>query len=518
MKNKIINLALCVFPLIGIKAQITNSFLELNNAKALLNDGGVLFTNHASGNAAYEIPKGSGRNAIYATSFWFAGIDQNGILRNSSPKYTSLSDIFKGPYSSTDSYQNSAYQSKYLSSIWTVSKYEIDYHIQNYLVPSYVVPASIANWPGNGDLTLGVAENLAPFIDVDGDNIYNPTTGDHPDIRGDQATYIIMNDASAVHTETDGESMGIEVHLMVYQFASFDYLDSTTFINMRVFNRGQFTYNNFKVALYVDADLGNYTDDYFGSMSSKDLVYTYNADNFDADVSGALGYGINPPCLGVTSLKSNFHSAGFYSTTQSFPYNDPNTATEIWNVMNAKWNDGSSWTSNFQMDGNPYTGTGTTEVGLSNPSGDRRMVMNFDSVVMMPGQSLCEDFAILYKRGTDNLHSVQTVIELADSVKTFFDNQLNFNCNQVTLGISEKKESNFTIFPNPAKGKFTIEIPLEAGEQRVQLNDLSGRLIYDNLHLGTFELNTNEKMLPGIYIVTIGDKTNHFKSVRLVVN
>lgn len=516
MKNKIIKLAFCVLPLIGIKAQITNSFLELNNAKALLNDGGVLFTNHASGNAAYEIPKGSGRNAIYATSFWFAGIDQNGILKNSSPKYTSLSDIFKGPYSSTNSYQNSAYQSKYLSSIWTVSKYEIDYHIQNYLVPSYVVPASIANWPGNGDLTLGVAENLAPFIDVDGDNIYNPTTGDHPDIRGDQATYIIMNDASAVHTETGGESMGIEVHLMVYQFASFDYLDSTTFINIRVFNRGQFTYNNFKVGLYVDADLGNYTDDYFGSMSSKDLVFTYNADNFDADIGGALGYGINPPCVGVTSLKSNFHSAGFYSGASTFPYNDPNNANEVWNVMNAKWNDGSPWPSNFPMDGNPYSGTGTTEVGLLNPGGDRRMVMNFDSVQMLSGQSLCEDFAILYKSGNDNLHSVQTVIELADSVKTFFDNQLNFNCNQVTAAINENAYADFAIYPNPNNGNFTIKPSDKMEDFEIVISDPNGRVLQRKRYSKNEEVTVDMTDYRGLCFVTVVSK-DHVKTQKVII-
>lgn len=516
MKLNLIHLSFSFLSIFGTLAQ--NAYLEGNNVKALVSSRGVQFTNAAAFAGAYEIPRGSNLHTIYAAAFWFAGVDQNGILRNSSPKYTPSSDIFTGPYSSTSSYTDPQYLSKYQSSNWVVSNSEIDYHIQNYLQPGYVVPASIANWPGNGDVTLGVAENLAPFIDVDGDNIYNPMAGDHPDIRGGQAAYIIMNDASVTHTETGGESMGIEVHLMVYQYGSLDYLNNTTFINMRVFNRGDYVYENFKVGLFMDADLGNYTDDYFGSLNSKNLVYTYNSDNEDEAISGSPGYGINPPCMGVVSLKNNFHSAGFYTGASSFPNNEPTNANEVWNAMNARWNDGSQWTSNFPMDGNPYSGTGTTEVGLSNPGGDRRMIMNFDSVQMLSGQSLCEDFAILYKRGNDNLHSVQTVIELADSVKTFFDNQINFNCNQVTLGISEKKESNFTIYPNPTTGVFTIEIPLEAGEQRVQLNDLSGRLIYDNLHLGTFELNTNEKMHPGIYIVTIGDKANHFKSIRLVVN
>lgn len=499
----------------GMFAQ--NSVLDYNNVSALVGSSGVQFSNTQSSIAAYEVPKGSGLKTIYAAAFWFAGIDQNGVLRNSNPKYTPASDVFTGPYSTTSSYSDPQYFSKYQYSNWYVTNYDIVNHIQNYMQPGYVVPASIANWPGNGDLALGVANNLAPFIDVDGDNIYNPMLGDHPDIRGDVATYVIMNDASAVHTETGGESMGIEVHLMFYQYISDDFLNNTTFINMRVFNRGAYTYENFKVGLYMDADLGNYADDYFGSYSSKNLVYIYNADSDDENNAGSPGYGINPPCMGVTSLNTNFSSAGYYTSAINYPYNDPSSANEVWNVMNARWNNGTPWASNFPLDGNPYTGTGTTEVGLSNPGGDRRMVMNFDSVQMFPGGSLCEDFAILYNRGNDNLHSVQTVIDLADSVKLFYDNQLEYNCNQVTASITENTADQFIIYPNPNTGNFSIKPSENMEAFELVISDPSGRVLQRERYGKDEIVGVDLKDYKGICFVSV-ISNNSILTQRVIIN
>jgi hypothetical protein len=61
--------------------------------------------------------------------------------------------------------------------------------------------------------------------------LYNPADGDYPEIRGDEAVYAIMNDKSR---DTMGFGMGIEIHLMVYQYLDGTFLDNTTFLNYRV--------------------------------------------------------------------------------------------------------------------------------------------------------------------------------------------------------------------------------------------------------------------------------------------
>ena len=497
-------------------SQTNTEILDYNNVSGLLLDEGLLFNDPISGQAAYEVPKGGGVNAIYAASFWFAAMMPNGMLKTACVRYNTGRDFFSGPISSTGMYTDPAYITAYSSSIWTVTKQEVNNHIQNYLQVGYITPSSILNWPGNGIATLGVVENLAPFVDVNGDNIYEPAAGDHPNIRGDKASYIIINDLAAVHTESNGDPLGIEVHVMAYQYAASNYIDSTTFLTARVFNRGNFSFTNFKMGMYIDADLGSYNDDYYGCDSTKNLIYTYNGGNFDGTING---YGTNPPCIGFVSLNHPMKVAGFYGGGANFPHTDPMTATHYWNYLNGRWADGSQWfyggmgytgsigaTTNptsYIMSGNPYTGVGWSEITNSNTPGDRRMFMALDSINLNPNQEECFDFAIIYNRQGNNLENVQGVIDIADSVRQFFEAQLEYNCNQVTLGINDNLMSQFSVFPNPSTGKITV-VPSENLKQfKVEITDLFGREVYSKDFQGTTLIEINLEEQAGMYLLSL---------------
>lgn len=47
----------------------------------------------------------------------------------------------------------------------------------------------------------------------------------------------------------------------------------------------------------------------------------------------------------------------------------------------------------------------------------------------------------------------------------------------IVNGITPRSETGLKIFPNPAAGEFTIELPDEAGPMQVQLNDVTGRTL-----------------------------------------
>jgi len=110
-----------------------------------------------------------------------AGIDENGVLRNACKKYKTGNDYHSGPVSSTNTYLDPNFSAKYDDAIWTVLKSDIDYHRNNFMQSGYVILSLILDWPGNGDTSLGVSFHLAPFVDINSNNIYEPHLVDYPD-------------------------------------------------------------------------------------------------------------------------------------------------------------------------------------------------------------------------------------------------------------------------------------------------------------------------------------------------
>lgn len=450
MKNYVFLFSFLAFHLFSF-GQHTQSTLDFNQASATILDEGVLFSQPNSSNLqpGYEIPKGSGINAIFTAGFWMGGLDQWGQLFLAGQRFaqTNQNDFYSGPYSTYHTYMDPSYIAKYSESIWSVTKAEIEFHAQHFQDPGYVIPSSIQNWPGNGDVMLGVAAQLAPFIDFNGNLLYEPQLGEFPDIRGDEASYVIYND-DRPHLYTNGNSMRIEVHVMIYQFASTDYLNETTFMNLRIFNRGALSFANFKCGFFMDADVGGYNDDYVGCDSTLNLMYTYNYDNTDSE------YGINPPAIGAISLSHDLENMSYFTSTSAYPYNDPSPALEYWNFLNGMWangfgfyyggqgHGGTAATSNiptkFMFSGNPYTNQGWTEVSAQNPPGDRRSLMTLEDVQLNSHTQTCYDLAIIYNRQGNHLENVQGLLEVADSIQQFYNVQVNyFNCDQVTADQTE---------------------------------------------------------------------------------
>ncbi len=528
-------LTLPLFLLIGCLSfgQFSTSILDYNNVSAILTDGGVLFNNAAISNAGYEIPKGSGQNVIYAASMWFGGTDVNGQLHLSGSTFQNGMDIFPGPYCTDyQYYSDPSYTAEYGSSIWSVSKDDIDNHLINWNQPGYTIPNSILNWPGNGNVSLTVADQLAPYVDVNSDGVYDPTAGDYPNIRGDYATYIIMNDGAQVHLGTGGDVIGIEVHLMVYQYATSDYLNDLTFINARVFNRGTITYQDFTTSLYADMDIGNPMDDFVGSDSVRNMMFAYNGDILDENNSGALGYGTAPPAVGIISLGGPLASSTYYTNGSAPGTADPNAAAEYWNYMNGLWADGQPFVfggtgypgssgsttipTSFMLSGDPlgqaplttpwhWTEMDTDGGLTSNLPGDRRGLMSMPQEFFGPDDQLCYDFAVVY--GTGDTLSVASGIgalqNRADSVQAFFDAQ-NFNCQQVTLDIVDpENEMEVVVYPNPSHGSFAMTVSEELTDLKIVMTDMAGKKVLERFEPqgGTFDFVTNSEA--GVYVITV---------------
>ena len=530
MKKTLIQLSLLLSTSFCQSQIVTSSSTEdYNNVNATITDGGIYFNNSSNNTPGYEVPKGSGINSIFTSAFWYGGTDVNGQIKLSAQTGTPNSDIFTGPYSSNGSYLNPLYIAKYSPSIWKVKKYDIAQHILNFASTGYVTPSSILNWPGNGDTTLGVSFQLAPFIDLDNDGIYEPTLGDYPDIKGCEASFIILNDDARVHVSSGGQKIGIEVHVMIYQYATDDYLNNTTFISKKIINKGSHSFTDFRTTFFMDGDLGYCYDDYVGCDSVRNLMYTYNGDMDDATGGQLLGYGYNPPCVGAISLNNDLVNSGYFTNGASLLFNDPVSDVEYFNYMHSKWANGQPMTyggtghdpgatvpCNFMFPSNPIVPSGWSEIrnnglgSMANPVGDRRQYMTIGCGTFSPGDTLDLDFAILFAENTDTsnyLSCIKHLMVIADSVQVFYNSNneictvdsVEFNINNIPFDIK--------IYPNPSAGTFDIKLQRIMDEVSLEITDMSGRVVLSKTYNNQFEINIDLKEQAGMYVLKIQNKT-----------
>lgn len=509
---------LLVLTAFSIAAQAQTSYqIEANSVRAYVADNGIFFNDQADFASGYEVPIGSGNHTAYTMSFWSSGSDIDGILHTACNVYggTGDYDLFAGPIA--NDYNSTYYTSTFGVAIWKISLGEINSHIANYGNIGYVVPNNIQQWPGNGNTAEGVAAQLAPYVDLNQNGIYEPALGDYPYIQGDQAVYVIMNDAADNHTQSGGESANLEIHAMFYQYAQAGDLNQTTFLNVKVFNRGTQTLNNYKFGLFMDTDLGGYSDDFIGSDSARGLAYTYNGDNFDSGGGGQPGYLDNPPAFGVKMLNDLPGTVMYYNNDMSTMGN-PTTTGHYDYLMSGNWLDGSPLTDGitvkkFAFDGDPDLGTGWTESNAGNPPGDRRILMASTPSTLVPGDKFCYDFAFVYNDDAgDHLQNVTELKITADAIQTYYDNNV-VPCNETYAGKSEKNSLNFSVYPNPSTGSITIQ---GGAFESYRILNFSGQIVSAETALNqnqTIELN----LAPGSYVLELsaGDQI-HFQRFEVI--
>lgn len=456
-KNLLFFVVILFYIFSGNTQTVITDKLDANSVKATVSSGPIFFNEPLTLKQGYEFPNGSNKFTVTSGSFWFGGLDSNDTLRSSFTLFENNTDLFSGPYSSNESYFDPDYANNYINKIHKVSKSQIIYHIDNYDTPNYIAPDGIKNWPGNGDPSLGVAQDLAPYVDTDLNGEYNPENGDYPCIKGDLTTYVILNDAAVPHSHSQ-KNADIEVHLIFYQFDTLNYLDSTTFLDVKVINRGQFAFPEFKTALYLDPSIGNPFGNYMGCDTTRNLAYAYNSESFDSGGQGSDAYENNPPAMGAVLLSHDMANFGTFFNTPPVPIVMSDEV--FWRHMNSKWHDNTpfyiggtghgshpdatSQTTNYIYSGNPFLGTGWSELnidgnGTANPNDElRRFYTTAEPQAFNPGDKLEYTYAFIANMNGDYLENVQNLLGMADSVQNFYDLEIvSHNCEQLGTGISD---------------------------------------------------------------------------------
>ncbi|MEO1448359.1 MAG: T9SS type A sorting domain-containing protein [Bacteroidota bacterium] len=465
-----------------------SSQLDINNVRALLHNGGDMWWDLV-GDPRYEVPKGSNRHSMFASSLWIGGIDEAGQLRVAAQTYRQSGiDFWPGPLtggSTGGDGSTDAETCERFDRMFKINKTEIDAFNADWADGALDNPENypnVMNWPGVGsqagldtdadDVLLeafrsdGTILYAAPFVDVDGDEFtYSPEKGDYPDIDGDQAIWWIINDKGNVHTETGGEPIGVELHMLAFAFTTANAVNDMTFYDQTVINRSSQLLTQTFMGQWVDSDVGKFNDDYVGCDTIKGLGYSYNADDDD---DGPAGYGLNPPAIGVdffqgpladpldgidndkdgeldeedeTIIMSKFV---YYNNDFSLVGN-PEIAQHYYGYLTGFWKDGTPIVDNFTNGGNgtgygarspgPVTnymfpgdacaGTGWTEDIADNPRNeDRRFLQSAGPFTLQPGAVNQIVTGVVWARGFYN-SQFGSVCELlaADNVaQALFDN------------------------------------------------------------------------------------------------
>ncbi|HXS35142.1 MAG TPA: hypothetical protein VN721_00465, partial [Flavipsychrobacter sp.] len=289
---------------------------------------------------------------------------------------------------------------------------------------------SIYDWPAVGNtsnikgasgspINLIPGRTYAPFVDVNGDNKYNPADGDYPDINGDQYLWWVFNDAGNNKLQSQTAAIGLEVQANSFAYSTNDALNDATFIDYKIYNRGPIELDSAYMAVWDDADLGWAFDDYIGCDTSRGLGIDYNGKTFDG--SGQAGtYGAVIPIIGLDFFKGPINttttSGGQVINKQlkmtNFTYynNDfsqignPSNGQQIYGYMTGsiitgqRFSDdfkgagqvsvgyGSGPISNFVYTGDPVPKDGQwSECTCGDNPADRRFILSSGPFSLLPG-------------------------------------------------------------------------------------------------------------------------------------
>lgn len=323
--------------------------LNVNNVKALINAYGNMWFDGSV--ARYYLPKTSTTSPLYCAALWIGGTDVNDQLRIAALRFGSDGDDYwPGPLELNTAYIDLAMCNKY-DRHFNITQNEVrdfcsmfDYTgvtpVPNDDYDESRVAQVIKDWPAHDDENQFVSAYLAPFFDADGDGVYDWRKGDYPYydfnnelcprtwkaehpgsslqmaqtmettdgivqggilsdqvLKGDQTIWWVFNDMGNVHTETQGQPIGLEIRAQAFAFSTNDEINDMTFYSYEIINRSTYTLKDTYFSQWVDPDLGYAGDDYVGCDVRRGLGYCYNGDESDGPGSGT--YSGIPPAVGI---------------------------------------------------------------------------------------------------------------------------------------------------------------------------------------------------------------------------
>ncbi|NQV38326.1 MAG: T9SS type A sorting domain-containing protein [Candidatus Marinimicrobia bacterium] len=438
-----------------------------NNISTVHGNHGNFSDYDVTGNSGTEWPKGSNKTVIFQGGVWLlsgktrmAGTDVwVDELRSAAGEYTS--EFVPGTLDETINdghlYEiNRAEIQAFLENDYAV------YSSMSAMLPLTVVDGSAVftelvdkSFPTDDFLNWPV-EAGAPWVDADGDGVYNIENGDHPDILGDQFHWYVMNDGDAgQHTPLWGTPpMNVEIQTSLFGFNQSGPLGDIAFVRWVIINKGADDLDSAFVSIWHDDDVGDANDDLVGCDTLLSVGYTYNS---GPDVT----YGTEAPCTASDFFQGPLVDSpgdtaqiltwsldrGYYlrdlpnkerlSLTSFVPYingdpalADPETAEEAYRYMNGRIgvsgevfvNPQSGQATNFVYPGDPVAGTGWTD---DIEPKDRRYLMSSGPFYLGSGDTIEVVGSIIVAAGSNWAKSITKMKYFDNFAQGAFDALFN---------------------------------------------------------------------------------------------
>ena len=486
-------------------------YLDVNNVRAFINPNGILFQD-SSGNAGFQVPKTTpydsttATHTIFSQATWLTATDSatNSLFTSGSDPYNYLVDSLNskdfsfGPIASD--YTTTTYQNRY-NRVWKVSQKMIANHIVNVGSWGYIIPDAILSWPAHGTITNGECRNLANYVDVDFDNIYNPFAGDYPSIRGDESILLIFNDEATNQQQTGGNALKLEIYALVYGYdTGSDPIDNTVFVNYRVINRSWNTYKDVYFGSHTDFDIGCFDNDFVGCDSTNNFYYGYNGTASDGPACRPRGFGnsSNLPIQSCIFLNQKMEHFVYYHNDWSLTGN-PETNSDYDNYLKGIWKDGVPITyggngrggltpTNYMYSGDPgnFSASSWSECnsngGSPNTAADRRGLGSTKINRLAPQESFCVDLAFMFDSAYALCSSISGYVGMVNQVQSFYASQSNTclteGCgNLLSTSNINSTSLHFQCFPNPASDVVYINSSQKMESGELKIFDISGKMV-----------------------------------------
>ena len=195
--------------------------IEGENFRALLLNQADMFWDPNFQRAAFQWPKTNGsiingKHLLFSNALWMGGIDStNGSFLLTLQRYRLNSrSYWPGPILNNPADSLNASVCNFWNRHFKVDRPSLDSFalaVQNHPLPlpTHLIPHQIREWPGKGNPFLfaqaqnispktaqSLLQELAPFVDVNNNGIYEPAQGDYPDLgQRKSMVWCVMNDA-----------------------------------------------------------------------------------------------------------------------------------------------------------------------------------------------------------------------------------------------------------------------------------------------------------------------------------